>query len=102
MSETGNRIAVQEGYVLPFQAYRSGARRTKTAARDVDAKWYGVSSHKVTRERRTRRGYGPKSKAYVAQQSKMKKCAKRWRTTNKGTGETYRSFMRGCLKARHP
>lgn len=71
MSETGNRLAMQEGYTLPFHAYgRTG--------------------------RRSGRGHGRKSQAFVGQQSQMKKCAAQWRRT--GRGGSYRSFMKGCLK----
>lgn len=76
-SETGNRIAIQEGYVLPFHAY-GGKRKA-------------VRSH-------SRRGHGPKSAAYKAQQSKMKTCAGKWRSS--GRRGSYRAFMSSCLKSR--
>jgi hypothetical protein len=60
-----NRVVVQEGYALPFEAYRRKKRR---------------SSHKRHRG-------GPK-----AQQNKMKKCAKSWKTGS------YKSHMKRCLK----
>lgn len=85
MAETGNRVAIQEGYVLPFHSY--GGRP------------------KAHRSHASRRGHGPKSAAYKAQQSKMKKCAKLWRDHERdshagGRPGAYRAFMRGCLKRR--
>ncbi len=107
MSDSANRIAVQEGYVLPFQAYRSGSRRTKSAARRVDPE-YGVGYHKTTRERVrvSRRGHGPKSAAFTNQQSKMKRCAAAWKSALRNAGArrggvgAYRKHMAACLKRR--
>lgn len=64
-----NRVVIQEGYSLPFEAYRRRKRR----------------SHK-------RRGFSGGAKR---QQSKMKSCAKQWKRS--GTGK-YTSFMKRCLK----
>lgn len=65
-----NRIAIQEGYSLPFEAYRRKKRRSS----------------------RRRVSGGMKR-----MQSKMKACAKKWHKS--GTGK-YTSFMSRCLKAR--
>lgn len=66
-----NRVAIQEGYVLPFHAYGRVGRRSG-------------------------RGRGRKSQAFMGQQSRMKKCAAQWRAGRKDG--SYRSFMKGCLK----
>jgi hypothetical protein len=60
-----NRVVIQEGYSMPV----------------------AFDGHK--RRRRSRRG-GP-----VAQQNKMKSCAKKWN----GKGK-YTSFMKHCLKSK--
>ncbi len=64
-----NRVVIQEGYSLPFEAYRRRKRR---------------KSHS------RRRTGGAKR-----QQAKMKACAKSWKRS--GTGK-YTSFMKRCLK----
>lgn len=90
MSEA-NRVVVQEGYVLPFQAYRPRRADLSTKA--------GRREDEGVRRREGRgvgRGRGRKSAAYLAQQSKMKKCAGEWR--NRGRGGNYRAFMSACLK----
>lgn len=66
-----NRVVMQEGYDLPFDAYRRRKKR-----------------------RSGRRGL---SGAMKRQQSKMKVCAKKWNSSGSGS---YRSFMKRCLKSR--
>ncbi len=67
----GNRVVMQEGYDLPFDAYRRKKRRS-----GAKRKFSG---------------------AMKRQQSKMKVCAGKWRKS--GTGK-YTSFMSRCLKSR--
>lgn len=64
-----NRVVFQEGYSLPFDAYRRKRRKSS---------------------RRRRMSGGMKK-----QQSKMKSCAAKWRRS--GTG-SYQRFMKGCLR----
>ena len=97
-SETGNRIAIQEGYVLPFHAYGRHSKRQTELAK--------------VRRGSSRRGHGPKSAAYKAQQSKMKRCAAAWRSAlanampgvkaskRRGGKGAYRAHMKACLKRR--
>lgn len=60
-----NRVVFQEGYTLPFDAYKRKRRSSRSMPRAVKA-----------------------------QQSKMKGCARKWRSS--GTG-SYRAFMKRCL-----
>lgn len=64
-----NRVVFQEGYSLPFDAYR---RKRKSS-------------------RRRKMASGMKR-----QQSKMKACASKWRRSG-GRG-SYRRFMAACLR----
>lgn len=63
-----NRVVFQEGYSLPFDAYRRKRRKS-------------------SRRRRSMSG------GMKRQQNKMKACARKW--SGKGS---YRAFMRGCLR----
>lgn len=66
-----NRITIQEGYEMPFDAFGAAKRR---------------------RRRRSRRMSG----ALKRQQGKMKSCAAKWRRS--GKRGSYRAFMKKCLK----
>jgi hypothetical protein len=91
MSDSGNRVVVQEGYLLPFQAYRPRRKRIGSNLRTREPVY----------EKASRRGHGPKSAAYKAQQNKMQKCAARWRGADSEDREAgYRKFMSGCLKSK--